>query len=177
VHTEQELRRMFDRLWDLDGTEAGGKRLVLLLRVHLGPDEGDLAGMFSLPSWPGDGCVRVRFYRRDHQDLRGDALEELCVLAHELGHWRSWLKGEASDEYRALVRRDCQPTWPSLTEREKLVILDEESRAWRYGFEIAAGVGFMDRESFGQAARKALGIYCARLELPAKYAQSFAIPG
>lgn len=54
----------------------------------------------------------------------------------------------------------------SLDDASKRLVLEEETRAWRYGFELAVSVGFDDCPSYLEEARRALGRYFAALGMP-----------
>ena len=86
-----------------------------------------------------------------------------CTMCHELGHARSWIKGERSAAYEA-----AYPVRPlsCLKDSEKRLVLDEEQRAWRYGFDLAVQVGFRDEPGYVEEAGRALSTYYTLLDLP-----------
>lgn len=84
----------------------------------------------------------ITYYRNDpHQPDDGDAIAELHVIAHELGHALSHQRGERTEDYEAAVKLD-DSTWKDvLTTAQKASVLDEEARAWRYAAELLAELG------------------------------------
>jgi len=68
-----------------------------------------------------------------------DDIPATILLAHELGHHESWLRGDTSDDFEHLMAStpravyDEPETLPRATKDE---IVTEEARAWRYGRHI-----------------------------------------
>lgn len=58
--------------------------------------------------------------------------EYTAMLAHEFGHFISYQNGESTSER---LNNKCHKGKP-LSEKERRLILDEELRAWGYGFEF-----------------------------------------
>jgi len=60
-------------------------------RIRLQPDEIDQDGWFS-PAPHNCPPPQIGIYRPQHQDVPGDVLQELLTLAHEFGHFRSFVR-------------------------------------------------------------------------------------
>ncbi len=54
---------------------------------------------------------------------------------------------------------------PALPEAIRLIIFDEEVRAWTYGYCLAQEVGFIDAPAYEAEALRALDIYRSRLNI------------
>lgn len=57
-------------------------------------------------------------------------LARLCGLSHELGHFVSFLSGTFPKHYSKYLKRE------KLSARQLDQILEEEKRAWRFGFDL-----------------------------------------
>jgi hypothetical protein len=107
----------------------------------------------------GDPCITVfRYLRRpDGSVVRRAPIDELFILAHEFGHFRSW-HGQ-SEAKRAHIKRlsakevDLPET---LTEAEKADALAEETSAWDFARNtLAALLGFAAWPAFERARASA----------------------
>lgn len=74
--------------------------------------------------------------RLELPDTDRSATVDACVLAHELGHFRSDRDGS-----RTQATYDAQRANQALTRGEKTLILEEERAAWRLGREELAALG------------------------------------
>jgi hypothetical protein len=101
---------------------------------------------------------------RTEPDLAGATLEELLVLAHELGHVRSYRKNERPDGYRHAVDAGA-PNWSTLKEHQKAMISDEEVRAWDYARVILTDEGFDDWGAYEEKRANSLGVYWTMLSM------------
>lgn len=85
--------------------------------------------------------------RRDGKEVTQDELlAEICNLAHELGHARSWREGRRTADYEeaALAFEDGLP----LRDRQQQALLKEEELAWTYARLELEDVGFRDWARF-----------------------------
>lgn len=89
----------------------------------------------------------------------GDVLQELITLAHELGHFRSFQRGERADEYEAAIADRSIVGYGDLPEPAKLAILDEEQRAWRYARAELRSTAFDCWDEFEQRECDGLADY------------------
>jgi hypothetical protein len=105
-------------------------------------------------------------YPRGEPDLSdpNQALQDGCTLAHEYGHRLSDLQGNRTPEYVAAVSTPHHQ-WPSLTDPQKRLILDEESRAWSLGREALKQLGCDDWVVFEERERKGLDKYRELLDI------------
>jgi hypothetical protein len=160
---DDELRQMGARLRAAEvGKKPNGRRIV----VKQDSARPDRVGEFAVRGTLGI----VALYHRDGRPM----LRTFLTLCHELGHARSWLQDERTPEYET-----AYPTTPlsRLDDASKRLVLEEETRAWRYGFELAVSVGFDDRASFLQEARRALGWYYDALGIPSPDSETvFSLP-
>ncbi|SRR6266496_4088388 len=153
MHGDDELQSMLKQLMGTcGGLGAPGKRVVAFAK----PPVNDRVGEFAVR---GSALGFAVLYPREERPW----VSEFCTMCHELGHARSWLQGERTPEYEAAHR--VEPL-SSLSDRAKRLVIDEETRAWRYGFELATDVGFRDQHAYEAEADKALGEYCDQMALP-----------
>jgi hypothetical protein len=93
----------------------------------------------------GEPCITVyRHVRRpDGSAARRHPTEEVCILAHEFGHFKSWYQQttEAREQLKRISRKEQSGT-DSLTADEKREAMAEETRAWAYAEEALAARGF-----------------------------------
>ena len=102
---------------------------------------------------------------------RSDAIDDLpdaCVLAHEFGHFRSLQAGQQSARYHEIIDRpdpgrEDGEMGAELSEEDKALVIAEEERAWDYGREELAALGFDHWEVFEQERRRGLEEYGRRL--------------
>lgn len=152
-----------------------GKTLAIRINGRIGGLQKSLDGQFSPSQNERDRYVRIRIFR-EHQERPGDAFDELCTLSHELGHWRSWALDQPPAGYDRLVSVEMRDKWLDLPEPERLVVFDEEVRAWRHGHVLAAEVGFTDFSAYEATARMKLMIYCKeKLALAEEMVAAFRI--
>ncbi len=97
-----------------------------------------------------------------------DLLAELCTLAHELGHVRSWQRGERTPAYAQALRtfNDRKQTGRHSSREECRLIRDEEERAWRYAEEELRSRDFAEWPQFQNAKETSLANYDALLRGP-----------
>ncbi len=91
-----------------------------------------------------------------------DPTQELFTLAHEFGHHQSYLNGYRTPEYKTLVELD---EWRYLEHEQKLIILNEEIRAWEYAQKTLQKLGFSDWEQFEKRKNESLSRYQELLNL------------
>jgi hypothetical protein len=101
--------------------------------------------------------------RRDASSVdRGGLFEELCTLAHEFGHSRSWRDGQRTEVYaEAVIAFDKSAT---LSDVQRKAIMDEEERAWNFGRLELDFLGFSEWAGFRANQDRALRIYGEMLE-------------
>lgn len=92
--------------------------------------------------------------------------EELHTLAHEYGHAVSAHRGNRTPELIAATSIENAKWQTDLSEAQRALIFAEEERAWAYGWEALAGLGYRDREAYDKRREESLGHYRARLPLP-----------
>jgi hypothetical protein len=97
--------------------------------------------------------------RRDGHPV--DLLRELCTLAHELGHVRSWQRKERTGQYAdALgVFNNREKTGLRPTPEQCGLIKAEEMRAWQYGEDELRSLGFLEWTRFREVKDEALKKY------------------
>jgi hypothetical protein len=124
---------------------------------------------------PGRGAEVViarPFYELQDTPTRGrrdgaavDLMAELCTLAHEVGHLRSWQKGLRTKKYEDALatfdeRMKLAPQPAPLLEKEAHVLItSEEARAWQLGHRELRGLGFTDWPRFDAEEKRALHLY------------------
>jgi hypothetical protein len=101
--------------------------------------------------------------RNDGQKV--ELLAELCVLAHEFGHIRSWQRGERTPAYAQALRtfNDRKQTGKHPNGEQCGLIKDEEERAWRYAEEELRSRNFTEWPLFQSAKETSLANYDALL--------------
>ena len=164
VHTEDELRAMYQRLHrQYHNLRDGGKTLKILLKPR---PKTNRAGEFApVKAVPGLGVIALY----PSSERPPNPFRLLCTLCHELGHAQSWIDGTRSpeyeaalDEYEAALKTSSVSDLPASSKR---LILDEEIRAWHRGFPLARGVGYSDMDSYSGEARRALDWYFQALDV------------
>ena len=163
LHCGDELKQMRIGLRDRYHSKmAGGSKLEIRLRPK---DSSPVVGEFVvLP--PAKKLVGIFLYPA--RATPPNPFQLLCTLCHELGHWRSWASKQRSpgwEEAHLLLRGTTGNANSMLSEKQKLLIYEEELRAWRYAYDFATEVGFTDKRSFVGEADRALGFYREMLQL------------
>jgi hypothetical protein len=145
IKPAEVLRALWQRASD-EGVE------YIVYRGYVHRFEYGLAGFFH-PEMPNP---QIWIYRdplpcpepADVPDLTTKPLADCIVLAHEYGHFRSWLEAErgtsaAWQAYFAAARaRDADPR--ALNDEQRRLILDEEHRAWDLGATSLRALGFVE---------------------------------
>lgn len=152
MHTDDELKAMFRLLRE---KVHGSHSLVGKIVIRTEGPLADRVGEFAIRGRLGIVSVYLRPER--------PAVAHFCTLCHELGHARSWQNGERSAEYERVFATD---PLSSLDPESKALVIDEESRAWRYGLEFAGMVGFQDGPAYLSEAQRAMTRYFEDLSLP-----------
>jgi hypothetical protein len=156
LHTDADLKRMFRELRTMyEGRTA--RKCKLSIKMKPVKSSSTAAEFVVL-----DAQQIVAILLHPSIDSPPTCFNLLCSLCHELGHWRSWEKGQRCPKYEEAQRlyKDAprQANSP-LSEAQKHLIYHEESRAWRHGYDFAAEVGFSDESSYVAEAQRALGFY------------------
>ncbi|MBL8956255.1 MAG: hypothetical protein JNK82_36115 [Myxococcaceae bacterium] len=188
-----ELLAIYEKLWRT--TESAGAFVV-----YRG-EEADEAGWFH-PRFdeetgePNPEVVVVRLpapepnsqptFERAGVSMSALELEtELHVLAHEAGHFRSFLtRGEAWRTYHAaavardevIAGVDLEPAGDfavrtraaisaQLAEAQRLLIVGEEQLAWNFGRELLRDAGLQDFSRYDESARRGVHFHRYRLGL------------
>jgi|JI10StandDraft_1071094.scaffolds.fasta_scaffold08031_3 hypothetical protein len=93
--------------------------------------------------------------------------QRFCSLTHELGHWCSWRDETRSLKYEASIKAGVA-AMATLPEASRLLIFEEEVRAWTNGYRLAQEVGFLDAQAYDVEASRALRFYRELLSVPEK---------
>lgn len=83
--------------------------------------------------------------RRNHKKRPNISyFDEICTIAHEFGHFLSRQKKPVNDRQDAayLRLRDCQ----HMSRTDVQLVLNEEIRAWNYGWKTLSNFGFEDKK-------------------------------
>lgn len=94
--------------------------------------------------------------------------EELLTLAHEYGHAVSAQRGCRSAELVAALAVEYVDWATKLTDDQRALIFADEERAWDFGWEALAGLGYRDRDSYDKRRAVSLADFRVRLPLPLK---------
>lgn len=160
-------------LWDrlsqvvVPGITGMFNRPVTLRLVYGNTLANGMRGYFAVYNRAPDGTFafhapspRIMIHRAfrysDGPDPSRASVEEVCTLAHEYGHFLSWLgwftrqTGPWRAYFDAACKRDAimqaQRTGRSsplrFTHEDRRLILDEEQRATRHGARLLESVGF-----------------------------------
>ena len=171
-HSDDDLKRMWTMLkTKYQGKVVRGHKLVVR---RCSRENTTIAGEFVVR--PQDAPV-VAVILYTSLATPPTAFRLFCTLCHELGHWRSWAEDQRSPEYEEAhrVHREDRPKANrNLSEMQKVLIYEEESRAWRHGHDLAAEVGFADKSSYVAEAHRALRFYQDELQ-PAESLSSFSL--
>lgn len=116
------------------------------------------------PSAVGDAPIGWISVYREHSTSPEDAMEELLTIAHEFGHAQSFMRGLRGESYLGAADKVTAGEFAALSERERCLVLSEERRAWRFGRENLARVGFDDWSEYWQRRARALREYLRRFE-------------
>lgn len=154
---------------------------------HSREDEGQVPLIVLLHPYYIDAHSASR-NRINGTKLTDDEMQkELEVLAHEYGHFQSWNRARAAgsgerlrwEAYNAVVRKldaivdsegapipaeelrkKCQTI---LSDKDRELILDEETRAWRHGREALESLDYHELSHYDSHAETGIQIYRYRL--------------
>lgn len=159
MHDDESLRMMVRQLRVLyEPRVVRGKPLHFRQRPLTG---GSRVGEFVI----FDNFVAIFSYLSS-TDTRTN-FQQFCTFAHELGHWCSWRDETRSLEYEAAIK-DGFSAMATLPEASRLLIFDEEVRAWTNGYRVAQEVGFLDEQAYDAEAIRALSFYREMLGVDTK---------
>lgn len=167
--TVDEIWTVYARLWGrCEG--CGSTREPSIFVHYIEPEEGRIgeAGHFHPRDHDQErpqiaivrpGCGRSKSApSKQRQDgtvvSRQELLVEVCNLAHEFGHSRSWRDGERTKDYDEAVLAFDQGL--PLSEVQQKLMLEEEERAWNYARLELDLLGFGDWARFD--AMRACGL-------------------
>ena len=127
----------------------------------------DGSGVIHLARDQGGHWVTPTSMAADRETLFSDARdvdEEICILAHELGHHHSTFVGY--EEIRDRLEKDVNLA----TDAEKQSIFDEEVFAWNWARSVIIDLRLVGTDYFDQVMKKNLETYkdMWRNETPAK---------
>jgi hypothetical protein len=124
---------------DLPGEEgAGTGEEAFLVEAHLGLRTSGVCEIKRTKWWDEiREWARIYIRRPERQDTAGPAVEETCVLAHELGHYRSFQK-IGFDEYDRLLKCRLMAEaetdgYKKMSAADRRMVWEEEVRAWELG--------------------------------------------
>lgn len=105
-----------------------------------------------------DGAVTANDSEGENQP---DLLEELITTAHEAGHCHSWRLGNRTPEYveAADAMQVLLTPGHSITDRQRMVYMADEHRAWKYGRVVLKKLGFREWKAFNASRRNGLHQY------------------
>ena len=165
LHDDESLRAMVLELRRrYEPCKVQGKPLKFLFR----PPPGGIVGEFAIR----DSCALVVVYHSP-SSVR-TSFQLFCTFTHELGHWCSWRDGTRTSEYEAAhsaygaAVRDSdgsEEVMPAVPEATRLIIFEEEVRAWTHGYLLAQEVGFIDAPAYETEALRGLAIYRQQLHI------------
>jgi hypothetical protein len=160
---------VFEALWERVSDDG----VDIEWRVPSLAQEADVNGCYLAPSVDGGFPQRPRIVlfrekaRRPQYAGEPDferPLEDVCTLAHEHGHYLSDEARQRNAAYVAAVKVPLDH-WPGLPEATKLLIFEEEQRAWNYGRLTLTDLGFEDWGAFDERERADLATYERLLQL------------
>jgi hypothetical protein len=102
--------------------------------------------------------------RHDEPMTEGPSvLRDLIILAHEYGHFRSWVdacKG-TTEAWQAYFRAATilHTTDIELSAVQARLVIDEEQRAWNLGAAILGALGFVEWQAFESCRDRSLRAY------------------
>jgi len=159
-HDGMAVRLMFHALCDEIQAEGGTKRggdetsyhLAFGYAVGLREDTSRPDGGIFVPDDEPDPQVTV------DQNPPRDYFRELCILAHEGGHLRSYKREEAPP---VLAHSTLELASTAIRQGA----FDEEWRAWGYAVDLLRPLGFDAWEKFTSEAQQSLDSYADGLRL------------
>lgn len=125
---------------------------------------GEQAGYFRVYVSMRDGsedpvvCVRAV----SGHAAQFDDLEDVCTLAHELGHHHRWKHGLEHAEYRAIVDVPTDQ-WPGFARVLREAIVAEENAAWELARAELDALGFTGWSTFEARRAESVGSYVRSL--------------
>jgi hypothetical protein len=136
---------------------AAGVDLYFALEKLFDRPNGEVGIFF--PDRGGPGSCVIQIFRPRAVEVPGDLLFELLTLAHEFGHYRSFERGQRTPAYDRALAIFQKRIEGELDRTGRLLILEEERRAWRYGRAELEELGFCALEALDRRAEESLALY------------------